>query len=102
MTMTEQTTETPKPKKPRRERAARAKAPAALPAQARAPSEMEGITVSDCPIACVATRCVISLRGICAHPGKGGLQAPLQTPKTLRRFGEAKRALGQAKLDLTK
>lgn len=96
--MTDATTETPptKPKPARKARKAAAKPRAAAPAN----SELDGITVSDCPIACVEKRCVISGVGQCAHPHKGGLQAALQNPASMRRFNESKRMLGKQKIDL--
>lgn len=98
MTMTEQTP-APEKKAPAKKRRARANKKVAASPSPKA-SEMDGITVTDCPIACRAERCAISGRGICAHPHKGGLQAALQAPDTMRRYNEAKRILGKAKLDL--
>lgn len=94
MDTTEQTA--PAPAKPKARRAAAKRA--AVPAPKT--SEMAGITAADCPMVCNAKRCVISGVGICAHPGKGGLQAALQNDVSLRKFNEAKRILGKAKLDL--
>ena len=92
-----------KPKKPAKKRHARAnRRPAAAPPPAaeKAPSILAGLTITDCATACFETgKCVIS-GSICAHPGKGGLQVSLQTPETLQRFNQAKRVIGQAKLDL--
>lgn len=85
----------PKKRKPRH---ARANKRSAIVAPAR--SMMEGITVTDCPLACNEKKCVISGREICAHPHKGGLQANLQNADSMRRFNEAKRMLGKQKLDL--
>lgn len=97
MTAIVTTTEIPAQPKAKRAKAPRRKH-TALPAPKEGP--MAGITVWDCPTACTATRCVISGVGICSHPHKGGLQAGLQNPDSLRRSGEAKRILGKAKLDL--
>lgn len=100
MTMTE-TPATEAPKKSRRKPAkkrARARVAAMPPA---ASGDYLGITPSDCPVACTAERCVISGVGICAHPYKGGLQARMQNPESLRRLGAAKRAIGKRKLELT-
>lgn len=99
MSMTE-TPEVPaaEPKKPVKKRHAHAnKRPA--PAAAK-PSILAGLNITDCAAACFATgKCAIS-GSICAHPGKGGLQVSLQTPENLKRLAEAKRMIGQAKLDL--
>jgi hypothetical protein len=37
-------------------------------------AELVGMTREKCADACRADRCVISRRGICAHPSKTGLQ----------------------------
>lgn len=100
MTMTDQQQPTsPAPKKTRKPARKRAAHPVAT--AAAKPSEMDGITVRDCPIACNAERCAISATGICAHPCKGGLQPRLQTPDAMRRFNQARRIIGNQKLDLT-
>ena len=102
MSMTEPTTEAPPTKKAPARKRARAKAKPAAAVAVPKGSIMEGLSVSECPDACGERGCVISGAAICAHPGKGGLQATLQNPGSLQRFAEAKRYLGQAKLDLTK
>jgi hypothetical protein len=95
MSMTEPTSETPAPAKSAKKRHARAnKRPV------EQTSEFAGLTVSDCPEKCSAKGCVISGVGICAHPHKGGLQAMLQNPASMRRLNEAKRILGKQKIDL--
>ncbi len=100
------TTETPKPKrKPAKKRAKPARKVTYIDAVVMDPPLLgaklfDGITPADCPMACTAERCVISGRGICSHPHKGGLQANLQNPDSLRRYNAAKRALGKRKLDL--
>jgi hypothetical protein len=97
---TEQTNELPKPKstrKPAKKRARTKAKPAPAPKQDGA---YAGISPANCPTACSATACVISGRGICAHPYKGGLQASLQTPDAVRRLNEAKRVIGKRKLDV--
>lgn len=99
MTMTETPVEAPKKPRPAKKKAKK-RVVVAKPA-AKPSSEFEGITPSDCPMACRADRCVISGRGICAHPHKGGLQANMQNPEAMRRYNGAKRALGKRKLDLT-
>lgn len=99
MTMLDQTTEAPKPKKPRKAAKKRARAKATPPAP-KPTGDFVGITPSDCPDACSAERCVISGRGICSHPYKGGLQAMMQTPDAIRRLNAAKRAIGKRKLEI--
>ena len=96
---TEQTNDLPKSKSTRKpaKKRARAKAKPAVPKQDGA---YAGISPANCPITCNAERCVISGRGICAHPYKGGLQASMQTPEAVRRLNEAKRVLGKRKLDV--
>jgi hypothetical protein len=88
------------PAKPAAKRKPAKKRARAAPAPVKARGEMEGITRTDCALACTAAKCAISGVGICAHPFKGGLQANLQNPDTLRRYNAAKRAIGKAKLDL--
>lgn len=99
----EQMTEAPKQapaRKPAKKRARKAVAQPKLPAAAKRDTTFDGITPADCPMACSAERCVISGRGICAHPHKGGLQAGLQNPDAMRRYNQAKRVLGKRKLDI--
>lgn len=96
MSMTE-TTEAPAVKKKVKRHARANKPPAAAP---KPPSILAGLTITDCATACYKDgKCAIS-GSVCAHPGKGGLQVALQTPETIQRFNEAKRVIGQAKLDL--
>mgnify|MGYP001562613856 CR=1 FL=1 len=97
MTMTDTPT-APLKKAPARKRAKRKAKPPGAP---KKPSLMAGITVRDCPSACSEKGCVISGTPICAHPHKGGLQASLQTPDSMRRLNEAKQVLGKAKLALS-
>lgn len=80
----------PKPKRKQQRRKPAAAAPAPKPA-----SEFAGITVTDCPAACNADRCVISGMNVCAHPRKGGLHAKMQVPDIIRRFTEAARIIGK-------
>lgn len=86
----------PKPRRPRRKKAPRAAAPKAVT------GEFAGISVANCPAACTAERCIISGVNVCAHPAKGGLHASMQNSDTVRRLNDAKHAIGQQKLDLTK
>src|SRR5260221_692949 len=96
---TEQSNETTKPKTRRKIAKKRARA-AATPSAPKEDAAYAGISPANCPTACNAERCVISGRGICAHPYKGGLQASLQTPEAVRRLNEAKRVIGKRKLDV--
>lgn len=96
MTSTEMS-EAPKPKKTRKPAKKAAKARSAAP---KHDAIYAGLTPSDCPMACSPDRCVISGRGICAHPYKGGLQAGMQSPDAMRRLNEAKRVIGKRKLDI--
>lgn len=98
MSMTETPGAATAPKKTRKPAKKRGRAKtAASPAQ---DSAYRGITPADCPTGCNAERCVISGRGICAHPYKGGLQASMQSPDAIRRLNEAKRVIGKRKLDI--
>lgn len=103
MSMTETpTAPAPKPKPVKKRRRAK-RVRTAAPAKPKQISGIfEGLAVGKCPTGCTAEKCVISGVGICANPGLGGLQASLHTPETLARFNEAKRILGEQKLDLTK
>lgn len=90
--------EATKPKTKKRHARANRRPPA--PEAAKPPSALAGLNITDCATGCFETgECVIS-GSVCAHPGKGGLQIALQTPETLKRFNEAKRMIGQARLDL--
>lgn len=100
MSMTETPAAAAIPKAKPKKRHARANKRPAPPPAAKPPSILAGLTITDCATGCFETgKCVIS-GSVCAHPGKGGLQISLQTPETIQRFNEAKRAIGQAKLDL--
>jgi hypothetical protein len=58
-------------------------------------AEFDGLTISACATACNAERCVISGRGICAHPCKGGLQGTDKgKPEAVARLAQAKGVLG--------
>lgn len=98
----EQMTEVPQkaPARKHPKKRARKVAQPKLPAAAKRDTTFDGITPADCPMACSAERCVISGRGICAHPHKGGLQANMQSPESMRRYHQAKRVLGKRKLDI--
>jgi hypothetical protein len=59
----------------------------------------EGMTATTCSSKCNADGCVISGRGYCAHPRKGGLQAvDLSSPDALRRAQQARDQITQAEL----
>jgi hypothetical protein len=100
MSMTETPAEAPPAVKKKRHARANRRRGRPLRAAPKMPVEFAGLTVKNCPDACaVAGKCIIS-GSICAHPHKGGLQATLQNPDTLRRFEAAKAALGKRKLSL--
>jgi hypothetical protein len=57
--------------------------------------EFAGMTGEICASACNAAGCIISGNIYCAHPRKGGLQAPdMHKPDVLARFERAKKRLG--------
>lgn len=89
----------PKPRRKPAKKRARAK-PTSAPKRA-AGVVYAGLTAAACASSCTAERCVITHRGVCGHPYKGGLQATAQSPEASRRLNEAKRVIGQQKLDLT-
>lgn len=100
------TTETPPPppapKQKRHKRAyrKRAAAPKAQPAL-KIPAEFAGMDTTSCCTACGPKGCIIS-GDMCVHPMKGGLQTSHMTrPDVVARYGRAKKAMAQAKLDLT-
>jgi hypothetical protein len=58
--------------------------------------EFAGLTATECCTDCRRDRCVISGVGVCAHPGKTGLQAVHSNPPdraAVERFERAKTAL---------
>lgn len=96
--------ETPKPtRKPARRKKARRTRPAIKPPAAAKPvlpDELAGLTSTECPLECSPSGCVISGRGYCAHPRKGGLQgSDMRDPAALDRAHRAKSALARAMLD---
>ncbi len=98
MTMTETPTT---PTKPKAKRKPARRKPAARATPVEVPTEFEGMTAADCCDACEMTHCVITGIGICGHPMKGGLQAPLMVkPEVVSRFRRAKKVLAHAKLEL--
>ncbi len=85
---------------PKRKYAPRRKRRVAAP-KVKVPKEFEGMTAMDCCGECTEKRCVITGIGICGHPMKGGLQAPLMVkPEIVARYNRAKKVLEHAKLDL--
>lgn len=98
MDMTETATLTPA-RKPKKKRARTKRKVSTAPKKA-SDGVYAGLTAANCATACNADRCVISGRGICAHPYKGGLQASTQDPDATRRLNEAKRVIGKRKLDI--
>ena len=57
-------------------------------------TKLDGMTAIACPTACNEERCIISGRGHCTHPCKGGIPEDIQTPEILERFAEARKLLG--------
>ncbi len=90
-------TETPTPApKPRRKYTRKA---VAKP-QPKAPAEFAGMTASECCADCTPQRCIITAQGICGHPMKGGLQAPMMTRSdVVARYNRARKQLAHVKLD---
>lgn len=61
----------------------------------RPAAEFAGMTAETCASACNTSGCIISGNIYCAHPRKGGLQAPeMHKPDVLARFERAKKRLG--------
>jgi hypothetical protein len=61
---------------------------------------LEGLTSTDCPIACTVEGCCITGLAVCGHPKKGGLQpASLLQPAVLRRYNEARKLLARENVD---
>lgn len=61
--------------------------------------DLDGISATDCPVACSAERCCVTGINVCGHPNKGGLQArSMQQPAVLRRYNEARKMLAQTNL----
>lgn len=101
MTMTETPTPAPKPKQRRAKRANRRKPAAAAQPTLKIPAEFAGMDTTSCCTACGPKGCIIS-GDMCVHPMKGGLQTSHMTkPDVVARYGRAKKAMAQAKLDLT-
>jgi hypothetical protein len=75
------------------------KVPAA-PRTARPAAEFAGMTATECCADCRTDRCVITGIGICGHPMKGGLQAPLMVrPDVVERYGRARKTLAHVRID---
>lgn len=63
------------------------------------PDEYEGITTTECPLACNSERCVITGESICGHPHKGGLQAKYQGDLVcIERFRQARIRLARQRV----
>ena len=59
--------------------------------------ELGGLTATECPFDCNAEKCVISGRGVCSHPNKGGLQAVVMSDQeALKRYNRARKILAIA------
>lgn len=96
MTMTDQTE--PPAEKPKRKGRRRQPSPALAPKPAK---QLAGLTVINCCAACNSERCVISGRGYCAHPRKGGLQgSDMHDPETIGRMNAARKMLGKKAVDM--
>lgn len=94
MSLTETPSEITKPRKQRRKRKA---------AKQKPPSELAGISVTNCATGCNVDGCVISGKPYCAHPHKGGLQGvDMRNDAALGRLKSAKKLLGKAKINLEK
>lgn len=98
--MTELNTETTTTEKAAKPRKAKPRRKAAAPAPKK-DSIFAGMTVANCADGCSEKGCVIGTP-ICSHPAKCGLQATFQHGDTLKKFNQAKRLLGEQKLDLTR
>jgi hypothetical protein len=58
-------------------------------------AELSGISMQNCSSFCNAEKCVISSRGVCAHPAKGGPQlADIDRPEVRTRYAEACQIIG--------
>jgi hypothetical protein len=106
MTMTDQndqpTTapEKPKPKPKRKWTRRKPKAAPATVHNVSTPAFLAGLSATQCADGCNATGCVISGKGYCAHPHKGGLHAASMTDgEAVRRFRAARLLLGTEALE---
>lgn len=99
--MTDATVITPAPSKPTRRKKRRpARRRPAVTKAAPIPSELAGLTATDCPVECCAKRCVISGKPYCGHPRKGGLQgAETLDPAAFDRIQRARTALAHQVID---
>jgi hypothetical protein len=62
--------------------------------------QFEGLTRTACAAACSADGCVISGKGYCAHPYKGGLHPrDMQSKTALASIGDARDYLSRANLE---
>lgn len=101
MTITEApTAPAPKPKrKYTRKAKPAAKAKSSVPA-VPLKAEFAGMTATECCTACDSKRCVITGIGICGHPMKGGLQAPMMLKAdVVDRYNRARKVLAHVRID---
>ncbi len=95
MSMTETPATAPKP---RRKYTRKPKVKAST--QPKVSAEFAGMTASECCAACTPKHCIITAQGICGHPMKGGLQAPMMTRSdVVARYNRARKQLAHVKLD---
>ncbi len=94
MSMTETPATAPKPRRKYTRKAAAKKE------QPKVSAEFAGMTASECCAACTSKHCIITAQGICGHPMKGGLQAPMMTRSdVVARYNRARKQLAHVKLD---
>ena len=95
-------TETPAaPAAPKPKRKYTRKAAAKKPEAPKVSAEFAGMTAAECCTACTAKHCVITGQGICGHPMKGGLQAPMLCRSDIvARYNRARKQLAHVKLDM--
>jgi len=94
-------TETPTPAAPAKPRRKPVRRKAAAAPKPELPSELAGLTPTDCCDGCNDKRCAISGSPVCAHPFKGGLQSSMMgDPAAMKRHGAAKKALAHLKIEI--
>ena len=83
--------------KPKRKYTRKAAAKTAPP---KVSAEFAGMTATECCAECNSKRCVITGIGICGHPMKGGLQAPMMVKAdVVDRYNRARKVLAHVRLD---
>ncbi len=88
------------PRKPKRKYTRKAKPAAKASTQPKVSAEFAGMTATECCAACTPKHCVITAQGICGHPMKGGLQAPMMIRSdVVARYNRARKQLAHVKLD---